>query len=473
MRGYEQVGDLDGARSVADIVLRVIPTSVRHHQKRVEYAVRSNDRVRLVEAYVELADSLFRSGEPEKARVVYSRVLELSPGNGRARFALGLLSEEEHARDAGSERARDASVPVSPEYVVGLFDRSVPVSSAPGAAPTQTISSEIPVVVEGLFVSPPAAVEPPLELESAAAPLASGEARAAQREEVASVEEIVSREIEHHAAQGSRADVADVADLADHADPAEDSPAADATTEPNDLLDGHAAAHDGVQVVGVEPVIEQGGTQDVEQGANASLDAAEGDDDVAPFPAPSLDDEIDAAFAEPPVVEPVTPPSSGVLPTGTDYDFVGTPPLGAAALATPFAADEGSNGDAGDRGREERPADRPYIGTPRSATPLPAASLGLVPPRPSALPRSPHDRSPPSSLPTGATMTSSTSGAGSARRPRCGPHAWSRRRRPPPATSKPTSTRCSDGSSRGWPRTSMRRITTPTMTWGSPTRKWG
>ena len=136
----------------------------------------------------------------------------------------------------------------------------------------------------------------------------------------------------------------------------------------------------------MEPVIERGGTQDVEQGANASLDAAEGDDDVAPFPAPSLDDEIDAAFAEPPVVEPVTPPSSGVLPTGTDYDFVGTPPLGAAALATPFAADEGSNGDAGERGREERPADRPYIGTPRSATPLPAASLGLVPPRPSALP---------------------------------------------------------------------------------------
>ena len=48
----------------------MVPTSVRHHQKRVEYAVRSNDRVRLVEAYVELADSLFRSGEPEKARRV-------------------------------------------------------------------------------------------------------------------------------------------------------------------------------------------------------------------------------------------------------------------------------------------------------------------------------------------------------------------------------------------------------------------
>lgn len=99
MRVYEQAGDLDGARSVADIVLRVIPTSILHHQKCVEYAVRSGDRVRLVEAYVELADSLFRSGDPEKAKVVYGRVLDLAPGNGRARFALGLLSSSDEAAD--------------------------------------------------------------------------------------------------------------------------------------------------------------------------------------------------------------------------------------------------------------------------------------------------------------------------------------------------------------------------------------
>ncbi|MCC6929498.1 MAG: tetratricopeptide repeat protein, partial [Gemmatimonadaceae bacterium] len=345
MRGYEQVGDLDGARSVADIVLRVIPTSVRHHQKRVEYAVRSNDRVRLVEAYVELADSLFRSGEPEKARVVYSRVMELSPGNGRARFALGLLSEAEHARDADSERAREASVPVSPEYVVGLFDRSVPVTAAPGIAP-QTISSEIPVVVEGLFVSPSLAGESRSELASTDSSLAAEQLRLPRDEEMTSIEEIVSREMQHSAANGSLAELAV-------------SPAAD---------DDGAAVADR----------ERSGDEDASAAADAS---EEGDEEVAPFPAPSLDDEIDAAFAEPPVVEPVTPPSSGVLPTGSDYDFVGTPPMGAAALATPFAADEVTGADAASQAHDDRTADRSS-----RATPLPAASLEKVAPLPPTTP---------------------------------------------------------------------------------------
>ncbi|MGQ0646717.1 MAG: tetratricopeptide repeat protein [Gemmatimonadaceae bacterium] len=99
---YEMRGDLAGARDVVDIILRIVPLSVRHHQKRVEYAVRASDRPRLVEAYTELADSLFRCGEPDKARVVYSRVLELAPHNDRARFALSMLSD-----DAGLPRSSD------------------------------------------------------------------------------------------------------------------------------------------------------------------------------------------------------------------------------------------------------------------------------------------------------------------------------------------------------------------------------
>lgn len=91
MVGFELAGDLIGAQEVADLIIRVIPTSVRHHQKRVEYAVRASDRVRLVETYLELGDALFRTGDPDKASVVYARVLELSPGNERAKFALGTL----------------------------------------------------------------------------------------------------------------------------------------------------------------------------------------------------------------------------------------------------------------------------------------------------------------------------------------------------------------------------------------------
>ena len=86
--GYEKSGDLEGARSVADEVIRLNPGSVRHHQKRVEYAFRSNDKARLAEAYVELADALFRDGQAEKAKVVYQRVLEIAPDDLRAQAAI-------------------------------------------------------------------------------------------------------------------------------------------------------------------------------------------------------------------------------------------------------------------------------------------------------------------------------------------------------------------------------------------------
>ncbi len=86
--GFEKGNDLEAARSIADEIIRLNPGSVRHHQKRVEYAFRSNDKPRLSEAYVELADALFRDGQAEKAKQVYHRVLELAPEDLRARAAL-------------------------------------------------------------------------------------------------------------------------------------------------------------------------------------------------------------------------------------------------------------------------------------------------------------------------------------------------------------------------------------------------
>jgi tetratricopeptide (TPR) repeat protein len=86
--GFEKGNDLEAARSVADEVIRLNPGSVRHHQKRVEYAFRSNDKQRLAEAYVELADALLRDGQTEKAKQVYGRVLELAPDDFRAKAAL-------------------------------------------------------------------------------------------------------------------------------------------------------------------------------------------------------------------------------------------------------------------------------------------------------------------------------------------------------------------------------------------------
>ncbi len=92
MVGFEKQEDLSAARSLADEIVRVNPGSVRHHQKRVEYCFRLNDRAGLVDAYIELGDALLREGAAEKARAVYQRVLELQPGNARAEAALGTIA---------------------------------------------------------------------------------------------------------------------------------------------------------------------------------------------------------------------------------------------------------------------------------------------------------------------------------------------------------------------------------------------
>ena len=93
MISFERAGNLDAAESVADEIIRLNPNSVRHHQKRVEYAFRTNDKPRLGEAYLELADALFRTGQGDKARAVYQRVLELTPDDVRAQAALSAFAD--------------------------------------------------------------------------------------------------------------------------------------------------------------------------------------------------------------------------------------------------------------------------------------------------------------------------------------------------------------------------------------------
>ena len=95
MTGAEGSGDLDFASSLAEEIARLEPEVVRHHQKRVEYAFRTNDRPRLIEAYVSLADALLRSDQADKARIIYQRVLDLAPEEPRARTAIDTLVEEE------------------------------------------------------------------------------------------------------------------------------------------------------------------------------------------------------------------------------------------------------------------------------------------------------------------------------------------------------------------------------------------
>jgi tetratricopeptide (TPR) repeat protein len=95
MIGFERADELDAAASVADEIVRVDPESIRHHQKRVEYAFRTNERGRLIEAYLALADALFRSGQMDKSRAIYHRVIDLAPDDVRAQAALENFTDAE------------------------------------------------------------------------------------------------------------------------------------------------------------------------------------------------------------------------------------------------------------------------------------------------------------------------------------------------------------------------------------------
>ena len=88
MSGAEKSGDLDLASAIAEEISRLEPEVIRHQQKRVEYAFRTNDRPRLIEAYLALADVLLRTEQIDKARTIYERVLDLSPDEARARAGL-------------------------------------------------------------------------------------------------------------------------------------------------------------------------------------------------------------------------------------------------------------------------------------------------------------------------------------------------------------------------------------------------
>src|SRR5207249_4519554 len=90
--GFETRGNLPQAQDLVDEILRLDPNSVRHRQKQVEFAFKSGDKAKLIDAYVELADTLLRSDLPDKARAVYKRVAEHDPANERAKAALAMLA---------------------------------------------------------------------------------------------------------------------------------------------------------------------------------------------------------------------------------------------------------------------------------------------------------------------------------------------------------------------------------------------
>ena len=101
--GFENAGNLEHAQGLVDEILRLDPNSVRHRQKQVEFAFKAGDKGQLIEAYLELADTLLRTDLADKARAVYERVVEHDPKNDRARAALSMLAPPPEPPKAGKE----------------------------------------------------------------------------------------------------------------------------------------------------------------------------------------------------------------------------------------------------------------------------------------------------------------------------------------------------------------------------------
>jgi len=106
MMGAERANELDLASSLAEEIARLAPETVRFHQKRVEYAFRTNDKLRLIEAYLALAGALLNAHQGEKARAVYQRVLDLAPDDIRAQAALESIEVEPPAPEPPPPTAR-------------------------------------------------------------------------------------------------------------------------------------------------------------------------------------------------------------------------------------------------------------------------------------------------------------------------------------------------------------------------------
>jgi len=136
MAGFEGQADLDTAGSIAEEIVRLDPKSIRHHQKRVEFAFRANDRARLAEAYVELADALLADGQSLKARAVYQRVLDIKPEDLRAQAAIESIPVEEEPTAPTPPARRSTTMQPRPAAAAP----AAPVPPAPKAEEEEYVS---------------------------------------------------------------------------------------------------------------------------------------------------------------------------------------------------------------------------------------------------------------------------------------------------------------------------------------------
>ena len=109
LAGLEAAGDIDAARQVADDLVRLVPTALHHHRRRVELLVAAGALDGAVDAALVLGELLVAQGEAGEARALYARVVHLVPDDLRAQAALGALGGTAASPEAGAS----ATVPVA------------------------------------------------------------------------------------------------------------------------------------------------------------------------------------------------------------------------------------------------------------------------------------------------------------------------------------------------------------------------
>jgi tetratricopeptide (TPR) repeat protein len=145
LAGFEDRQDWPRASAMAERLLKLMPDSIPHHQKRVELAYRTGERAPLLEAYLGLGDALAKSGALDKAAAVYGRVIEHDPGNAQAMAALARVQPE----PPPPERPRKAE-PATAEAKASA--KAAPAAAQrPAEAPAPTPATSTPVAS-----SPPA-----------------------------------------------------------------------------------------------------------------------------------------------------------------------------------------------------------------------------------------------------------------------------------------------------------------------------
>jgi len=142
LEAYQADGDMRHAQDVVDEILRLDSNSVRHHQKRVEFALHRGDDVGLVDAYLALAGALVRGENLESARVVYERVLEREPGNQSAQIALETLMPETAAVEPEFVELDEPETAEIPDLVEAAEEVSEPEPAEPEVVVAEAIEPE-------------------------------------------------------------------------------------------------------------------------------------------------------------------------------------------------------------------------------------------------------------------------------------------------------------------------------------------